>query len=323
MTGDWRVFRGDGSVHDGIDDLPDPPPWRDFSLQRRSGERYWIGAEARDRVNAALLLRRPLLVTGRPGTGKSALAYAVARELGLGRVLHWPVTSRTTARDGLYQYDAIRRLQDSSWDRPSRTAGRRLARVSADRMIGEYITLGPLGTAFLSAADARPRVVLIDEIDKGDADLPYDLLNVFEEGRFDIAELDRGGSRPAVVRVRTDDPGTRALVRDAQVQCGAFPFVVLTSNGDRVFPPAFLRRCVRLHLKEPNPEELRRIVEAHLGRELDQRLLDRFEEGRSSGMLATDQLLNAVYLTSQGVYDSGWTLDELADAVLQNLEPLE
>src|SRR5437016_4367385 len=113
MTGDWRVFRGDGSVHDGIDELPAPPPWRNFSLDRRGGERYRISAEARDRVNAALLLRRPLLVTGRPGTGKSALAHAVARELGLGRVLHWSVTSRTSARDGLYQYDAIGRLQDT------------------------------------------------------------------------------------------------------------------------------------------------------------------------------------------------------------------
>lgn len=124
-------------------------------------------------VNAALYLRRPLLVTGNPGTGKTSLAYSVAYELDLGEVLYWPITTRTTLKDGLYNYDAVGRLQDAKLN-PDDSLNR----------IGKYITLGPLGTALLPSE--RPRVLLIDEIDKSDVDLPNDLLHVFENGEYTI-----------------------------------------------------------------------------------------------------------------------------------------
>lgn len=321
----WPVFHGDNAPHDGIDALPPPPPWRDFSAERRRADPYVIGPETRDRVNAALLLRRPLLATGRPGTGKSALAYAVAKELGLGPVLHWPVTSRTSVQESLYVYDGLGRLQDAGPQRGGpRTAGRRRTRGSGGA--GDYVTLGPLGTALHTPAGERPRVLLIDEFDKGDADLAYDLLNVLEEGSFRIPELARGTSGPSVARVATADPGGRALVRDAEVQCGSFPFIVLTSNGYREFPPALLRRCIQVDLREPRREQLAEIVRQHLGTIPDEDLdplLAEFLGRRSAKLLATDQLLNAVYLVSAGALANGWSPLKLAEIVFQNLgEPV-
>ena len=199
-------------------------------------------------VNLALHLRRPLLVTGQPGVGKSTLAYSVAYELGLGPVLRWPITSRTTLLDGLYQYDAIGRLQEVSLQRETGKApGPAADEDGAPSGIGRYIRLGPLGTALLPRR--RPRALLIDEIDKSDIDLPNDLLNVFEEGEFTIPELARLNQQS--VTVMTADDGITAVVQGGRVTCAEFPFVVLTSNSERTFPSAFLRRCVRLEIPRP------------------------------------------------------------------------
>ncbi|HET6857056.1 MAG TPA: MoxR family ATPase, partial [Streptomyces sp.] len=162
-TPDWLIFRGTGEPHDGITRLPPPPHWRDFDggpvttatpplgseSTRRLGTRRPAGVptlawrpEELELINAALYLRRPLLVTGDPGSGKSTLAHALAHELGLGRVLHWPIVSRTTLRDGLYAYDAIARLQDMQLSRQSgrpappraRRTGRGAARRAGPRL---------------------------------------------------------------------------------------------------------------------------------------------------------------------------------------------
>src|SRR5207244_1828658 len=101
------------------------------------GEVFQTSEEEVELVNAALYLRRPLLITGKPGSGKSSLAYSVARELKLGPVLRWSITSSTKLSDGLYHYDAIGRLQDASLNR--------------DLGIGEYVRLGPLGAALLAS----------------------------------------------------------------------------------------------------------------------------------------------------------------------------
>ncbi|GAA3935151.1 MoxR family ATPase [Actinomadura viridis] len=298
---DWLLYTGSRTSHDGIDRLPAPPPWRAFdggpALPTPSAPpipsggaphqaiTYLPSADAVQQVNAALYLRRPLLVTGPPGTGKSTLAYAVAHELRLGPVLHWPITSRVTLRDGLYQYDPITRLYAAARD------GRD---VLPDDDIGRYLRLGPLGTALLPYE--RPRVLLVDEIDKSDIDLPNDLLTIFEKGEFEIPELVRRADPRA--GVMTAD-GPRVAIDRGTVRCRAFPLVVMTSNGEREFPPAFLRRCVRLELSRPDGEaELAAIVRAHLGDLADQSedLIRRFLERSSAGALATDQLLNAVYL---------------------------
>ncbi|MFJ5230963.1 AAA family ATPase [Kitasatospora sp. NPDC088391] len=328
----WRLFRGDGTVR--AVDFPPPPPWRRFTAAgpdeaaAGAGPRpYLIGPDEADIVNAALHLRRPLLVTGHPGTGKSSLAHAVARELGLGRVLHWPVNSRSTLQDALYQYDAVGRLREAHLRRdgggadgaggPGGSTGGTAAGDSGAGDVGRYIRLGPLGNALVPAD--RPRVLLIDELDKGDVDLPNDLLTVFEEGEFTVPELVRlaDGDRP--VEVQTDDPDRPAPVTRGRIRCRAFPVVVITSNGERDFPPAFLRRCVRLDLPEPDEQRLRAIVEAHLGpdatADIDD-LLTEFLGRRAPGELATDQLLNAVFLRRGGVdLDAG----RLLEAVLHQL----
>ncbi|MEV6248721.1 MoxR family ATPase [Streptomyces sp. NPDC051742] len=325
----WPVYTGSSDPHDGVDALPDPPPWRTFdggpALPPAPEEETQGGAPGRvhrartyqptpetvQLVNAALHLRRPLLVTGPPGSGKSSLPYAVARELKLGRLLRWNITSRTTLTDGLYRYDPLSRLY---------AAGRVGVGepVSEETAIEDHLRLGPLGTALLPYE--RPRVLLIDEIDKSDLDLPNDLLHVLEEGQYEIPELVRAARSHPVAEVMVADSEERVPVRHGEVRCQAFPFVVLTSNGEREFPPAFLRRCVRLELRRPLREQLEDIVRAHLG-DLDERdhaLVDAFLRRGSAGELATDQLLNAIYLTRTSGLEEP-SREELAERLMPYL----
>ncbi|MFF8392914.1 AAA family ATPase [Streptomyces sp. NPDC016172] len=316
-TDGWRLFRGDAQARQVT--FPEAPPWRRFE-PAPDGPRvarplpYLIGPAEADVVNAALLLRRPLLVTGHPGTGKSSLAHAVAHELSLGRVLSWPVNSRSTLQDALYRYDAIGRLRESGLIKERNPDG---PSGASEPDIGSYVRLGPLGTALVPAG--RPRVLLVDELDKGDVDLPNDLLAVFEEGEFEIPELARLPEEQDRVEVLTADPGERVPVIRGRVRCSEFPVVVITSNGEREFPPAFLRRCVRLEIAEPDEARLRDIVRAHLtdasGDDVDE-LLRAFLDRRASGELATDQLLNAVFLRKGGV---DLPAGGLLDAVLHRL----
>uniref|UniRef100_A0AAU2JTA4 MoxR family ATPase n=1 Tax=Streptomyces sp. NBC_00049 TaxID=2903617 RepID=A0AAU2JTA4_9ACTN len=335
MNDEWLIYRGVGEPHDGIDALPDPPPWRDFDggpvtptsgpaavadgnvarrlgAHRQAAELHRPEPEELEAINAALYLRRPLLVTGFPGTGKSTLAHAVAHELKLGRVLRWPVVSRTVLQDGLYRYDALARLQDVQI--AASGGGHGAAHAPG---IGKYIRLGPLGTALLPTE--RPRVLLVDELDKSDIDLPNDLLNVLEEGEFALPELERVADTEPEVQVLTDD-GTKVSVRGGRVRCRAFPFIILTSNGERDFPAALLRRCIQLKLGQPGEKRLATMVRAHLGEEAAQLgadLIREFLSRSQSELVAADQLLNAVYLTH---YAAPPTREDLADLLIQRLD---
>jgi MoxR-like ATPase len=319
---DGRIFRGDHKQTDSIEQLPDPPPWRRFGKEARSrkGQIYEASPKEIELVNASLYLRRPLLITGRPGVGKSSLAYAVAHELGLGEVLLWPINTRSTLQQGLYHYDAIGRLQEASLEAQLLKQDSRTATPSGGlSQIGRYIRLGPLGTALLPSSSRRstvpdmnvakrPRVLLIDEIDKSDIDLPNDLLNVFEEGEFEIPELARlpDAKETRVIEVFTHDHGT-AVIERGRVQCETFPIVFLTSNGEREFPPAFLRRCLRLDIDVPQKEALQKIVQKHLALEpqspISEGLITAFLQERDTNgqILATDQLLNAAYIAVSGI----------------------
>jgi MoxR-like ATPase len=174
-------------------------------------------------VNAAIVLERPLLVKGEPGTGKTVLAEEIARGLGA-PLITWHIKSTTKASQGLYEYDAVSRLRDSQLGDP---------RVSD---IGNYIRRGKLWDAF--SGDGRP-VLLIDEIDKADIEFPNDLLLELDRMEFHVYE-------------------TGETVRARQR-----PVVIITSNNEKELPDAFLRRCFFHYIRFPDPETMERIVQVH------------------------------------------------------------
>jgi MoxR-like ATPase len=186
-------------------------------------DRYLTNDALEAAVNCALLLERPLLVKGEPGTGKTLLAEAVAEGMGL-PLLTWHVKSTTRAQDGLYVYDTVQRLYDSRFG-------------DGDvKDIRRYIRFGPLGQAF--RADQRV-VLLIDEVDKADIEFPNDLLHELDRMRFRVVE--------------TDD----------EVVAKQRPVVIITSNNEKELPDAFLRRCVFHFIDFPDAELMKRIVAVH------------------------------------------------------------
>ncbi|ASU83448.1 MoxR family ATPase [Nocardiopsis gilva YIM 90087] len=339
----WWIYRGTGRpatyATNLAERLPGPPPWRRFDggpdqpdpptddeeTARVLGVTTALAGQPLtdhetavvEAVNTALLLRRPLLVTGAPGVGKSSLAYHVSRELGLGRVLRWPITSRSTLRSGLYEYDPIARIHDISAD----AAAAPDDQPPPERPIGDYLSLGPLGTALLP--HRLPRVLVIDEFDKGDIDLANDLLDVLEYGRYRIPELVRLRSSQEYITVPTDDPGRTATVHEGEVRCHEFPFIVITSNGERPLPPAFLRRCLPVHLERPSEGRLADIVCAHFidrERAQDRQLIQDFlRRSQEVNGLSIDQLLNSVHLVSSDVRAHATSLDPNAWNRILNL----
>jgi MoxR-like ATPase len=286
----WELFTGKGvpdrAGHKAAwERIPSMPPWRQRSA---GGEQpvkpiFKIPPGLTDAVNASLHLRRPLLLTGGPGSGKSTLVELIAAELELGPVLRWHITSRSTLADGLFEYDALGRLH------ATQTPG-------ADPAVDAYVTLGPLGTAL--AAD-KVRAVLIDEIDKSDLDLPGDLLNVIENGEFPIPVLGRVKSDHSFT-VGGADGARYTIKQDGLVRRQHFPMIVFTSNGERTFSPPFLRRCVRFTMPKPGRTELENIVKAHLGDEkgtAQKEVIAAFAERlQKSDRLAINQILEFVYL---------------------------
>lgn len=362
---DWKLFHGNRPDNPTpLTAIPDRPPWREFlpvdNVSENKDNEYWEklrekaeqdkraiergrsfqiqkdengNSEVVDAVNAALHLRRPLLVTGIPGSGKTSLAYAIAYELQLGPVLVWPITARSRLQDALYRYDAIARLQDANLDktrREGRSQGDRTPVETEEGSLGDYIQLGPVGTAFLPSR--RPRVLLIDEIDKSDLNLPNDLLNLFEEGSFKIRELVRRRKqnreeRDSTVEVSTEDE--LEVPVNGQVQCCEFPVVIMTSNGEREFPPAFFRRCLRAEMPKPNSDSLFSIVQSHFDQndrnqwttaedELRQ-LIGEFLDRGNKADRATDQLLNAVYLITRKDNPSEAEMERLKKLLFKRL----
>ena len=303
-------YRGDGSVH--ADDFAPPPPWREFP-RRSLGVKFQPAKGLTDAVNAALSLRRPLLVTGAPGSGKSTVIESVAAELVLGEPLRWHITSRATLIDALYRYDVLGRIHEQEL--------RQGKKNPPPDDIAQFLRLGPLGTA-LTPSD-RPRALLIDEIDKSDLDLPSDLLDVLERGEYEIPELTRYSADD--VEVPLWDSDETYTVHRGKVQCTEFPFIVMTSNEERDFPPAFLRRCIRFSMPTPDENMIRDIVRAHLDMEVPEDgpladLLTGFVAKLQAGdNIAIDQLLGAVFVLSGDDAPQGAHREELARMLMREL----
>jgi MoxR-like ATPase len=310
----WNTYyRGDGQSRSETNPpLPPAPPWREFPRPDvMEGGLFQPPDGLVEAVNAALCLRRPLLVTGMPGSGKSTLIESVSVELKLGPVLRWHITSRSTLTDALYRYDVLGRIHAQQFAQ--------FSGAPVVDSIADFLQLGPLGAAL--APSERPRALLIDEIDKSDLDLPSDLLDVLERGEFRIPELIRHQDHQ--VRIREADSSVTHEITDGRVGCTSFPFIVMTSNGERDFPAAFLRRCVRFRMPLLTEEMLNKIVEAHLDTptvarvsELVQQFADDVRAGRN---LATDQLLNAVFLLTGADSDDVAARERLTKLILRDL----
>jgi len=178
-------------------------------------------------VNAAITLKRPLLVKGEPGTGKTMLAEEVAASLDM-PLLQWHIKSTTKAQQGLYEYDAVSRLRDSQ-----------LADIEGSERVKDihnYIVKGVLWQAF--TAD-RPVALLIDEIDKADIEFPNDLLRELDRMEFYVYE-------------------TRELIKARHR-----PLVFITSNNEKELPDAFLRRCFFHYIKFPDADTMKQIIDVH------------------------------------------------------------
>ncbi|MFJ9572920.1 AAA family ATPase [Streptomyces bacillaris] len=313
----WKpYYRGDGEQREAA--LADPPPWRTFPRRPQHRE-YRPPPGLVDAVNAALHLRRPLLVSGPAGSGKSSVIEQVAHELKLGGVLRWHITSRSSLSEALYRYDALGRIHAQSLrSAMSQGAAARTGRGRSRDEIGPFLQLGPLGTALVPSE--QPRALLVDEIDKSDLDLPSDLLEVLERGEFVIPELVR--YRKPRVAVRLWDSDEEYVVERGRVPCTQFPFILLTSNGERDFSPAFLRRCIRYTMPPLTADLLHGIVEAHFegAPEGSDELVRQFAERVGAGEhLAVDQLLNAVALLLGEQAPSGSQYEELRELVLREL----
>jgi len=174
-------------------------------------------------VNAAVVLERPILIKGEPGTGKTQLAIEVAKSLGK-TLYEWHIKSTTKAQQGLYEYDAVARLRDSQ--------------LGDDRVhdISNYIVHGKIWEAF--ECDEQP-VLLIDEIDKADIEFPNDLLLELDRMEFFVYE-------------------TKQLIKAKQR-----PIIVITSNNEKELPDAFLRRCFFHYIKFPDKDTMQKIVDVH------------------------------------------------------------
>ena len=206
-------------------------------------ENYVAAEDLAVAVNAAATLRRPLLVKGEPGTGKTVLAHEVATALGR-PLIEWHIKSTTRAIQGLYEYDAVARLRDGQLGDP---------RVHE---IANYIKRGKLWDAF--TAPEAP-VLLIDEIDKADIEFPNDLLQELDRMEFHVYE-------------------TGETIRAAER-----PIVIITSNNEKELPDAFLRRCFFHYISFPDRETMTRIVDVHfpdIQKLLVGRALDLFYELR-------------------------------------------
>ena len=249
-----------------------PGPGKDTALSEtfQGSQDYVASEELMRAVNIAMVLQKPLLIKGEPGTGKTVLAEAIAKSLGKELII-WNIKSTTKAQDGLYVYDVVQRLYDSQF------GGEGVDDIE------KYVKLGKLGEAF--TADDQV-ILLIDEIDKADLEFPNDLLWELDKMEFYI-------------------PETKETVKAKQR-----PIVIITSNAEKELPDAFLRRCVFHYIEFPDRELMAEIVNVHfqnLDQHLLDQVLEAFYRIRSLPQIkkkpSTSEIIDWIQALIHGGYD--------------------
>lgn len=307
-------FVGDGKRHtqriyDGSPDKPEP---------------YIATPSLINAVNMALLLRRPLLLEGDPGCGKTRLAYAIAYELGY-TLKECYVRSTSRARDLLYTYDALQRLYDIQIAVAEHKNGefaldaiQKKKQKSTAFPPQEYIKLGNLGEAIQLSQEGAPSVVLIDEIDKAEFDFPNDLLQLLEQLRFQI-----------------DDAPTMAFDalqgKTHKERRDVLPIFIITSNRERELPKPFLRRCLYYYIEFPGLEELKNIVKRHFEQGITPLFLaatKKFWQLRDADFSwrkppSTSELLDWLHVLEVAEEQGKVTAEQLELSTLANLPYLE
>ena len=237
-------------------------------------DNYVVTDELMNAVNVSIALKKPLLIKGEPGTGKTMLAEAISQALDMDLII-WSIKSTTKAQDGLYVYDTVQRLYDSQFGEGD------------VKDIAQYIKLGKLGEAFTSD---RQVVLLIDEIDKADLEFPNDLLWELDKMEFYINE-------------------TKETIKTKHR-----PIVIITSNAEKELPDAFLRRCIFHYIEFPNEDKMADIIRVHYGdidKKLMTNALEAFYKIRGMKDLqkrpSTSELLDWI----QALMISGVSIDNL------------